>query len=90
MARKQPIGPPSPDRIKLDPLQDEATIGEVFILPAVEMIGLQNLTLQRNGQTILSAAIAKPDQNLTAFNKASDHQRLQPGKIGQTVGIALG
>jgi hypothetical protein len=90
MRRIEPIGPAAAERVELDALQDEAAVAELLCPGAVEVIGFQHLQLQRHGQAVLDPALAEADQHLAALDEASGYQRLQPGEVGEAVGVGRG
>ena len=87
MGRIEPVGAPPAERVELDALQDEAAVGEFAGLPAVEVVGLQHLQLQRHRQPVLDAPFAQPHQHLAALDEAAHDQRLQAGEVGEPVGV---
>ena len=90
VGRIEPVGAPAAEGVELDALQDEAAVGELAGLPAVEVVRLQHLQLQRHRQPVLDPPFAQPHQHLAALDEAPDDQRLQPGEVGEPVGVGGG
>ena len=84
----QPVRAPSPERIELHPLDDEAAVGQIAGLAGIEVIRLQQLQLQRHRQAVLDPPVADAHQALAALRHGADDQRLQAGEVGQSVRVA--
>ncbi len=87
MLGEKPIGPPLTQRIELDALDNEAPIRQIAGLTAIQMIGFENLQLQGHRQSVRSPPIAQAHEHFAAFGQRAHDQRLQPGKVRQSIGI---
>lgn len=88
MHREHPVGAPPPQRIELDSLDDKAAVRQIAGLAGIEVIRLQQLQLQRHRQAVVAPPLADAHQALAALGHGADDQRLQPGEVGQSVGVA--
>ena len=88
MHRIEPVGPPTAKRVELDSLHDEAAIRQIAGPGGIQVIRFQQLQLQRHRQAVLDPPVADTHQALAALDHGADHQRLQAGEVGQTIGVA--
>ena len=89
MLGEQPVGTAPTDRIELDALQNAPAIGEIAGAGCIQQIGLDDLQLQGDNETVARPARAAPKQNLAGLDQLAARKRLQTVAVELAVGVAL-
>lgn len=89
MAAADMIRHASPDPVELDPAADAVAGGQRFRLLERQHLGLQEVQLQRDQQSVLRAPRAHPDEAFARHEHLARDHGLQAVDVGQPVRIGL-
>jgi hypothetical protein len=90
MIAPEPVALALSERRHLNPHHDRAaSLGIELVLGVIEVIGLEQLHLERNAEAVGDPARAQPAEGLAVDHKRVGREPLQAVEVRQAVGVAL-